>query len=144
MKLTAAEYQQMLKPKAKPVARWETTSPPEGKLSESQQQAECVRWFRQQFPEFEKLLYAVPNGGFRNKRTAAILRKEGVISGIPDQCLAVARKGFHGLYIEQKIKGNKPTDNQKELLSLLTAQGYKCEVAYSITQFKEIITTYLT
>lgn len=115
----------------------------EPKLSESQQQTECMRWFRQEYPQFANNCFAVPNGGFRNPKTAAILKREGVLSGVPDVCLAVARNPYHGLYLELKVKGNKPTENQLAVMAALKEQGYCCEVVYSTEEFKEVITKYL-
>lgn len=51
----------------------------------------CLRW-----------MYAVPNGGKRNKITAYALKREGVKVGISDVVLPAARGGYHGLYIEMK------------------------------------------
>lgn len=137
MKITAAEFQAMQK-KGKPAAKWEKP-----KQSESQQQAECVAWFRAQYPEYSLLLYAVPNGGHRSKKTASIMKHEGQLSGVPDLVLAVPANGYHGLYIEQKKRGNKPTENQLHVMAALTAQGYKCEVVYSTEEFQQVITEYL-
>ena len=33
------------------------------KSKEAQLQTTCVRWFRLQYPEYARLLFAVPNGG---------------------------------------------------------------------------------
>lgn len=140
MKLSAKEYrEQYVDPKKQPVAKYGKA----GKQSESEQQTECVNWFRAHYPQFEKLLFAVPNGGFRNKRTAAILKREGVLPGIPDLAFCLPKNGYHGLFIEQKIKGNSPSDYQKEMIKLLSEQGYKVEVVYSTDQFKEVIHQYL-
>ena len=40
------------------------------------------------------LLFAVPNGGLRNKRVAATLKREGVKSGVPDMILAAPTTGY--------------------------------------------------
>jgi hypothetical protein len=48
------------------------------------------------------LLYAIPNGGLRNKIVAMKLKAEGVLAGIPDTHYPVARLGYHSLYIEMK------------------------------------------
>lgn len=114
------------------------------KHPESQLQQACVKWFRLQYPKYEKLLYAIPNGGARSKITAAILKGEGVVSGIPDLKLAVPRKEYHGLYIEMKIKGNYPEDNQKEVIALLKQQGYMVEICYTIDEFMKIVNGYLS
>lgn len=112
--------------------------------NESQQQTECVEWFRQAFPQYARILYSVPNGGYRSKRTAATMQREGQIPGIPDLCLAVPRHPYHGLYLELKAGKNKPTANQTEIMALLTEQGYLCRVIYSTEEFKETIQNYLT
>lgn len=113
------------------------------KQTESQMQTECVDWFREAYPQFAKLFWANPNGGYRSPKTAAILKREGVLSGVPDCTLAVPRKPYHGLYLELKRKGNKPTPNQVEVMQLLTEQGYRCDVVYNIEEFKGIIQNYL-
>lgn len=141
-RLSNADARELLNKKAKKKAPIKWGAP--AKLSESELQTECVNWFREKHPKYEKLLWANPNGGFRHKRTAAILKREGVLSGVPDITLAIPRSAYHGLYLELKIKGNTTTDNQKEMLRLLSEQGYRCEVVFSTEQFKEVITEYLT
>jgi hypothetical protein len=141
MKLTNAQGRELLnnlKKPGKPVARWGKSG-----QTESQQQAECVEWFRETYPEYSLLLYAVPNGGKRSGREAAQFAREGVVSGVPDQVLAVPKNGYHGLYIEQKKKGNKPSPNQLTVMGALTGQGYKCVVVYSTEEFQQVITEYL-
>jgi hypothetical protein len=72
-----------------------------------------------------KLLYAVPNGGFRNKATAGKMRAEGLRPGVPDLCLPVARGTSHGLYIELKrTKGGRVSPDQREWIEALRAEGY--------------------
>ena len=60
----------------------------------------CVEWFRYWYPK--GTIFAIPNGGARNVVTAAKLKAEGVLAGVPDLCVPMARCGFHGLYIELK------------------------------------------
>jgi hypothetical protein len=139
MKLTNQEGRELLNgKKKKPVTRWQ-----QPKLTESQQQAESVAWFRQQYPQFARNLFAIPNGGFRNPKTAAILKREGVLAGVPDTFLAIPRKDSHGLFIELKTAKGKPTELQLQMMAILTVHGYKCEVVYSIDEFKKTITNYL-
>jgi hypothetical protein len=89
------------------------------------------------------ILYAVPNGGHRNVIVAAKMKAEGVLSGVPDLCLPVARKGFHGLYIELKAGKNKTTPNQKQVMKQLIAEGYKCAVCYSLDEFISVVNDYI-
>ena len=94
-------------------------------------------------PELE-LLHHIPNGGHRNKAEAAHLKQQGVKAGVPDLHLPVARGGCHGLYIELKAHGNKPTQNQKEWLRLLSEQNYKTAVCHGWEEAAEVILAYLT
>ena len=47
-------------------------------------------------PELQ-YMYHVPNGGKRDKATAAVLKRQGVKAGVPDIMLPAARAGYHGL-----------------------------------------------
>lgn len=75
-----------------------------------------------------RLLYAVPNGGDRNKIVAAKMKREGVKPGVPDYALPVARGGFHGLYIELKSMTGSASREQKRWVADLRAEGYRAEV----------------
>ncbi len=90
-----------------------------------------------------KLMYHVPNGGSRNEIEAANLKRQGVKAGVPDVCLPVPRGDKHGLYIEMKADGNKPTAKQKEWISALEKQGYAVAVCYSWKAAADFITKYL-
>ena len=79
-------------------------------------------------------IYAIPNGGYRNVIEARNLKLQGVKSGVPDMCIPLARKGYHGLYIELKVGKNKTSVNQQIWLNLLSDNGYKAEVCYGAGQ----------
>lgn len=125
-------------------------------------QVECVKWFRYAYPQYRDLLFAIPNGGLRNKKVAKKLKAEGVVPGVPDLFLAVSKSyripislgrfidvpnnddtNYHGLFIEMKVNPNKLTENQKRVIPKLESQNYACEVCYSFDEFKEIIESYL-
>ena len=89
------------------------------------------------------VLFAIPNGGKRNAREAAMFKAEGVVAGIPDLFLAEARHGHHGLFIEMKAGRNKPTPEQADAMHRLTASGYLCAVCYTFEAFKELTGNYL-
>lgn len=110
------------------------------KLSEHEIQLSCIIWFRYQYPEH--LIYAIPNGGQRNKIVAAKLKEEGVLSGVPDLHIPVAKGIYHGLYIEMKAGKNKLTDNQITIIDKLKNEGYKCAVCYSLYQFSNVVNEY--
>ena len=82
-----------------------------------------VAYYRGYCPDVD-LLYHIPNGGRRDAKEAAHLKRQGVRAGVPDLCLPVPRGGFHGLYIELKAGQNKPTAHQKaESLRLCEGSG---------------------
>lgn len=88
-------------------------------------------------------VFHIPNGGSRNKREAKNLKRQGMRAGVPDLCIPVAKRGFHGLYIEMKYGRNKPTDKQLEWISLLNDNGYMAVVCVGYGQAKETIDWYL-
>lgn len=92
---------------------------------ESQIQKDCVTWFRLQYPKIGRLLFAVPNGGARNAKEAAIMKGEGVTAGVADLILLYPSGGFHSLCIEFKTpsKSSRQTPTQKEWQALAEAHG---------------------
>lgn len=110
---------------------------------EHQLQCRCVRWFRMAFPTMRHNLFAVPNGGYRAKTTAAIMKAEGQLSGVADLIL-LKRKGKCGaLLLEAKVKGNYQSETQREWQRLIEADGYEYRIFHSLEEFAEIVTEYL-
>lgn len=89
------------------------------------------------------LLFAIPNGGKRSPVTAAMLKAEGVKAGVPDLCLPVARKGFHGLYIELKAKGGTMQQSQVQWQQDLNAQGYMAVTCMGWLAARDTLESYL-
>ncbi len=113
-----------------------------GEAAEQEVLIQWCEWRQVKYPEL-KLIYHIPNGGSRNKIEAVNLKKQGVKAGVPDLCLPVARKGFHGLYIEMKYGKNRITKYQKEWLEDLKKQGYFVAVCYGAYEAEQVITEYL-
>ena len=90
-------------------------------------QVACVEWFRWQWPKYEALLFAVPNGGGRSKAEGGKLKAEGVRRGVSDLLLLVPNKDYHGLCIEMKkpSKDSRQSAEQKEWQKEVEKQGYK-------------------
>lgn len=88
------------------------------------------------------LIFAIPNGGSRNKREAANLKRQGVKAGVPDLFCPVARRGYHGLFIEMKYGKNKTTPNQDEWLNDLNREGYLAKVCYGYSEAVELLKYY--
>jgi len=117
------------------------------KSIEHDEQVYLMQWWSMACKRFgisEHLLFAIPNGGQRNVIVASKLKAEGVRAGVPDLFLAVARHGFHGLFIEmKKPKGGIVSDKQDVMLNDLNDQHYHAVVAHGWIQAKTSIESYL-
>ena len=94
------------------------------------------------FPEL-RLMHHIPNGGKRSKSEAGRFKAMGVKPGVSDIFLPVARKGYHGLYIELKAKDGRPSREQKDFIADVTEQGYAGTVAYGGEEAARIVEEYL-
>lgn len=107
---------------------------------EHQTQVACVNWFRVRYPG--RLIHAIPNGGARNIVTAARLKAEGVVAGMPDLFVPEPSKGYHGLFVEMKVKGGRLQHAQKDMIDKLEERGYKCAVCWSSDDFMKVVNEY--
>lgn len=90
------------------------------------------------------LLFAVPNGGERDRIVAGRMKAEGVRSGVPDLCLPVARGGFFGLWIEMKrFDGGQVSSSQEKFLQALASRGHAVAVCYGAEQAIQVLIRYL-
>lgn len=113
----------------------------EGKI-----QAECFAWFWNEFPQYRKLLFHVPNENDRadsNPIQGAIRKSLGVVPGVSDLILLVPRDSHGALLIEMKDEKGTQKPAQKEWQTLVEAQGYKYCLCRSLAQFKNVISDYL-
>lgn len=116
-------------------------------LTESEEQQLVFEWSdiaRLSDPRLQ-LLHHIPNGGFRQRATAARLKLEGVKAGVPDICLPVPTGKYHGLYIEMKKRdrSNRPTREQMLWIEMLSDQGYRAVVCYGADEAIDEIIRYL-
>lgn len=88
---------------------------------------------------------AIPNGGRRGPREAALLKAEGVTAGAPDWVLFVPSNGSAGLALEFKSPTGKGrlTDAQVEFHEGLREYGWKVAVVTSAIAAWEILIAYL-
>jgi hypothetical protein len=100
------------------------------------------------------LFHAIPNGGLRDKRTAAMLKAEGVKRGIPDTflplpCWGIVSPGgvmnsperrilYAGLYIEMKRPKSEErgragitSDDQDRVVAELRSRSYAVSVCFT-------------
>ncbi len=124
-------------------------------VTESVLQSQCVAWFRAQYPEI--IIFAIPNAAKRSFALAARMRKEGMVSGIPDLMVAkikfetylfeemtVSGPIYGALFIEMKRSDTeKTTANQDYYLQKLQEAGYKTAVCHSFDEFQQTVNDYL-
>ena len=115
------------------------------KQIESEHQKALFDWIRnvgvRKYPMLE-MVFAIPNGGKRNKTTAINLKREGVLSGGWDIFLPYPNQGKAGLFLEMKAGKNKLTANQIKFRDALDDK-YEFGVAYSWSEAKNIILKYI-
>jgi len=116
---------------------------------EHEEQAAIFAWARieaRRDPRLE-LLHAIPNGmAVSSIAEASRAKRTGRKAGVPDMCLPVPAKGFHGLYLELKRTGGTPCDVRPEQswwLAQLGLQGYCVSVAYGWEEAVGFIKQYL-
>jgi hypothetical protein len=92
-------------------------------------------------------IFAIPNGGKRNVREAARMKRQGVKAGVSDVFVPIPTLKYHGLWIEMKApKGKakpKVQTNQQEWIERMNGIGYRAVVCYGWVEAKAVITEYL-
>lgn len=110
---------------------------------ESSTQKTCVTWFRLQYPHYSNVLFAVPNGGYRNAREAARMKAEGTVAGVADIILLVARNGYNSLCVEFKTATGKQSALQKQWQKDAEDAGNKYVICRSFDEFMDVMLGYL-
>jgi len=121
-------------------------------MSEHNEQSKVIQWAAYnegKYPQL-RLLFAIANGGLRNKRTGYMLKLEGVKPGVPDLFLSSPKWNYldhdydaHGLYIEMKFGKNKPTASQKIWMDWLEEENYAVAVCWTFEQARDVLLDYL-
>lgn len=88
--------------------------------------------------------FANPNGGNRDTLEAKRLKAQGVLAGVSDIFLMIAKQGYHGLWIEMKHGDNELSDKQKIFKKNAVRAGYQHVTCYSVDDAIEEVTLYLT
>lgn len=126
------------------IARMNATAPRKKPSDEEHKtQVACVRWYRYKWHAYWHNLFAVPNGGRRDKVTGAKLRDEGVLAGVSDLVLLRPNARYHGLCIEMKTRTGRQADTQREWQRLIERDGYKYVVCRSLDDFMREVDAYL-
>jgi len=109
---------------------------------ESREQIALFQWIRLH-PKLKHIAYHVPNERKTSKISGFILKQLGVLSGVSDVVIPVARGGFHGMYIEMKSTKGRLSENQKSFLDNMTKEGYMAVCAHGFDSAKQFIEEYL-
>jgi hypothetical protein len=75
--------------------------------------------------------FHIPNERRCSIQRRITLSKCGVRAGVPDLFFPISNGTHHGLFIEMKVKPNKPSPVQLEWIQRLTSLNYMAVVAYS-------------
>ena len=105
-----------------------------------------LKLYEGRFPSL-RFVFAIPNESYGGGKFAIIRGKyfkaEGRKRGVPDVFVPIAKKGYHGMFIEMKVKGGSLNEHQKEYLKFLADYGYYTVVCYSFEEAKNEIIKYL-
>jgi hypothetical protein len=111
-------------------------------MSEHTEQAKVIDWCFEnliRYP-FLDLIFAIPNGatlaGGKSGRGRQMnkLKAEGLRPGVSDLFLPVARRNFHGFFIEMKTLTGTTSENQLEFMDGVERQGYYTALCYGHKQ----------
>ena len=86
------------------------------------------------------LFFHVPNEGRRTPFERFKAKYLGMIPGIPDIIMV---KDQDVLFLELKVKPNKPTKSQEEFLNKARSYHYGSHVAYTFDEAKKIIDNFM-
>jgi len=125
------------------LARQNTKSRKHPDDEEHRIQCACVRWFNYQFPQFSHNLFAVPNGGRRDKVTGAKMKAEGVRAGVSDLILLKSNQQYGALLIEMKTRQGRQSEAQRQWQRLIVQDNYKYVICRSLDDFMREVMSYL-
>lgn len=114
---------------------------------ESKDQQELVKWWSVMHGQYklpECALMAFPLQGARTPKNGARMKAEGMRKGTPDMLLAAGRKGFHGLWIENKTEKGVVSAEQKAIILALKKENYCVHVCRSPSEAARTIMEYLS
>jgi VRR-NUC domain len=95
-------------------------------------QASIVAWARLIAPDV--LIFAVPNGGYRTPREAALMKWTGVLAGVPDLGIIADGRAF---FLEVKTAKGRLSDAQQEIIPKLEAIGAPVALVRSIDDARD-------
>ena len=111
------------------------------KTEEHDFQCECVKWYRETFPE--GIIFAVPNCGTRNIGTYYYMLNEGMTPGAPD--LVLTKPDGKVIFVEMKSSKGRLSENQKSIQNQCENISSKLYfVCRSVEEFKSLFKEHLS
>lgn len=104
--------------------------------TEDRIQQECFMWFWNTYPQYRKLLFAVPNGGARSSQEGKLLKKTGVVAGVSDMILLINAKAY---CFELKTVIGVQSKKQKDWEYKVKNQGFNYYLVRNKDDFEYII-----
>lgn len=89
------------------------------------------------------LAYHIPNERSASIQRRITLKRAGVLKGVPDICVPVRNNKYSALYIEMKIKPNKPSPEQISLIEHLNLVGNYAILCWSADEAIKVLQDYL-
>lgn len=88
-------------------------------------------------------VYHIPNEGKASIQRRLAMARAGLRKGIPDVCCPFPNAKHHALYIEMKVKPNKPSIAQKEMLEHLNKSGNLAVICWSGSEAIQTLERYI-
>ena len=89
------------------------------------------------------MAFAIPNERKASIQRRMAMKRAGLTKGIPDICIPVPNDKYASLYIEMKVKPNKPSPEQIAIMKSLSAVGNYAVLCWSANEAIEIIDKYI-
>lgn len=105
-------------------------------------QIASLRWFRENYPEYEDLLIALPNG-FKSQFDCKTIKELGFKDYTPDLFLAVKTSYYRGLFVELLPRGERLRKTKYEYFEKIRLNGYRVVIVRDLKDFEDIIKNYL-
>jgi len=106
-------------------------------------QINLINWLQFHHPEVYEHTLHIANQRSCSQQQGRLLKRMGVKKGVADLFIALPVNGKHGLWLEIKSHGGKPSQEQKVFIARMIRQGYEGSIVYGLEEAKEAILQYL-
>ena len=111
--------------------------------TEASEQITLIAMIDSFHPALSDFIAHIPNGGKRDAKTGALMKKMGVRPGWPDLVYTRMRGRYGALFIEMKrMKGGSTSQAQKRVHEALRGEGYRVRVCRGWREALETLLEY--